>query len=155
MSTAPASTFSHIGLCVADIERARRFYIDALGFSDGPEAPIDGSMSKFLGLPDDVSGTARFLVHGALTLNLMTFRVPEFVPAAGLRPMNHGGITHLSFRVPDVDAAAARIEACGGAVVRSSRLSWKVGDTPMGELVFCTDPDGNRIELAKLSGVAA
>jgi len=150
MSDAALAAFSHIGLCVADVERARRFYVDALAFSNGPEAPIDGSMSGFLGMSDDVSGTARFLAHGAMTLELLEFRTPEFVPSKGLRPINLGGLTHLSFRVPDVDAAAARIEACGGSIVKTSRLSWKVGGVPMGELVFCTDPDGNRIELAQL-----
>lgn len=154
MSTAVPAAFSHIGLCVADIERARRFYVDALGFSEGPEVPIDDSMSTFIGLPN-LSGKARFLVHGTMTLELLEFQTPAFIPVDELRPMNLSGLTHLSFRVADVDEAAARIAACGGAIVTESRLSWKVGSIPMGELVFCTDPDGNRIELAKLFEPAA
>ena len=146
-----AGAFSHIGLCVADIERACRFYVDALGFTQGPEAPIDASMSGFLGMSGDVDGTARFLVQGGVTLELLEFRSPEFLPASGLRPVNRSGFTHLSFKVPDVDTAAARIEACGGAILKSSRFSWKVGAIPIGELVFCTDPDGNRIELAQMA----
>lgn len=140
-------TFSHIGLCVADVDRAMRFYVDSLGFLKGPEAPIDDSMSKFIGVPN-LRGKARFLVHGTVTLELLEFQTPAFIPVDGLRPMNRGGLTHLSFRVPNVDEAAARIEAAGGAILTESRLSWEVGGVPLGELVFCTDPDGNRIELA-------
>ena len=151
MATATSFAFSHIGLCVADIERARRFYVDALGFAEGPEAPIDGSMSALLGMSDDVSGKACFLMHGTMALELFTFETPQFIASQDLRPMNKGGLSHLTFRVPDVDAAAAHIEMCGGTIVKPSRLDWKVGETPMGEIIFCTDPDGNRIELMRLN----
>lgn len=150
MAVAAPVALSHIGLCVVDLERTRRFYKEALGFADGPEAIIDASISTFIGVQDDLRGKARFLVHGAVTLELLEFQAPAFIPVEGLRPLNMGGLTHLAFSVSDVDEVAARIEACGGAIVKESRLSWKVDATPVGELVFCTDPDGNRIELANL-----
>ena len=65
--------------------------------------------------------------------------------------MNQVGLTHLSLRVDDVEAAAATIEALGGSVVRSTRTTLEFGDSTL-DFLYCTDPDGVRIELMDLGG---
>jgi predicted enzyme related to lactoylglutathione lyase len=65
--------------------------------------------------------------------------------------MNQLGLTHLSVRVDDVDAVAAVVEARGGSVVSGTRTILGDGETSL-DLVYCTDPDGVRIELMKLPG---
>ncbi len=51
----------------------------------------------------------------------------------------------------DVAATTARIVELGGAVVDSSRTVVDLGGTPL-EFVYCTDPDGVRVELMDLGG---
>ena len=66
-------------------------------------------------------------------------------------PVNQLGLTHLSFRVRDVEAVAAKLVELGGAVVDSSRTEIDFGGTPL-FFVYCTDPDGVRVELMDLGG---
>ena len=49
---------------------------------------------------------------------------------------------HIGIRVNDVDAVAARVIDAGGALIFpvTSWGEWK--------LTFCTDPDGNVLEIA-------
>jgi catechol 2,3-dioxygenase-like lactoylglutathione lyase family enzyme len=57
------------------------------------------------------------------------------------------GLTHLSFWVSDVDATAARLEAAGGTIVDSTRTKSEDASGAGIYLLFCTDPDGTRVEL--------
>lgn len=63
--------------------------------------------------------------------------------------MNQLGITHLSLRVDDVDRVASTIEEMGGAVVRSTRTTFDGRGVRL-DFLYCTDPDGVRIELMDL-----
>ena len=56
-------------------------------------------------------------------------------------------MTHLSFYVTDVDAAAAQLVDLGAKLLDDTRTA--LGDF---ELVFLADPDGVRIELMKAGG---
>ena len=67
------------------------------------------------------------------------------------RAVNQLGLTHLSFRVRDVAGTAARMVELGGAIVETSRTSIDFGGTAL-EFVYCTDPDGVRVELMDLGG---
>ena len=60
--------------------------------------------------------------------------------------MNQLGLTHLSVRVADVDATAARIRELGGAVHEHTRCKFDGPDGSTSDFVYCTDPDGVRIE---------
>ena len=65
--------------------------------------------------------------------------------------MNRLGLTHLSFRVDDLEAVAAASRTFGGTVVASTRTTLDLGGTVL-DFVYCTDPDGVRIELMDLGG---
>jgi lactoylglutathione lyase len=65
--------------------------------------------------------------------------------------MNELGLTHLSIRVDDVSAVAATLEALGGTVVSGTRTTFDLPGAPL-DFVYCTDPDGVRIELMQLPG---
>ena len=66
------------------------------------------------------------------------------------RPLNRYGISHLSFHVEDVDAVAEKIRRFGGEVHDHTRTTiGKPGGAP--DFVYCSDPDGTRIELMKLA----
>lgn len=132
---------SHIGLCVADLEKSLTFYRDGLGFEQGPTFEIDYPISEMTG---EVKLTSQFLHSGDLRIELLAFATPEAfgTPSAS---RNQRGLTHLSFTVDDLDASANHLVRHGGTIIEGTR------STPEGRIhiVFLADPDGTRIELMK------
>jgi catechol 2,3-dioxygenase-like lactoylglutathione lyase family enzyme len=143
-------TFSHFGICVSDLDRSLRFYCDGLGFEQAESHSIG---SEFAALMDmaDVAVTSQFIRKGPTAIELLAFAQPAPFGDRARRPVNQLGLTHLSFRVGDVPGVAAKLAALGGAIVESSRTTIEFGDVPL-QFVYCTDPDGVRIELMDLGG---
>ena len=150
MDDASEPVFSHFGICVSDLERSLRFYCDALGFEKAESHAIGSEFAALMDLPD-VTVTSQFIRRGPTAIELLAFEEPAPFGARERRPVNQLGMTHLSFRVRDVAATVARIVALGGAVVESSRTTIDLGGTAL-EFVYCTDPDGVRVELMDLGG---
>ena len=144
------TTFSHLGICVSDLERSLRFYCDGLGFEKAESHPIGTEFAALMDLPD-VAVTSQFIRRGTTAVELLAFTVPEPVGSSERRPVHQLGLTHLSFRVRDVASVAARLVELGGAIVDSSRTTIDLGGTAL-EFVYCTDPDGVRVELMDLGG---
>jgi lactoylglutathione lyase len=63
--------------------------------------------------------------------------------------MNQLGLTHLSLRVDDLDVVGAVIESLGGSVLSDTRTTMGSAEAVL-DFVYCTDPDGVRIELMHL-----
>ena len=95
--------------------------------------------------------TSQFIRRGTVAIELLAFSEPAPFGDGLRRAVNQLGLTHLSFRVADVDAVAAKVVELGGALVESSRTTIDFGGTPL-EFVYCTDPDGVRVELMDLNG---
>jgi len=147
----PAATYSHIGVCVADIERSKRFYTEVFGFQIGALYEMVNTINDLLGIPTNVLMTSQMMQLGNLVIELIHFRDPQPL-SSGLRPMNQLGLTHLSFTVDDVDALAEHLEASGGKFLRETRTVIEMPDMTPAILLFCTDPDGTRIELYRPAG---
>lgn len=135
---------SHVGLCVSDLERSLRFYRDVLGFAEDSRRPalsFEGEpAATLLGLAD-LELRAVYLVRDGFRLELLAFPRPGVVGGGAPREMNRLGFTHLSFEVEDLDALLPAIGEAGGQVLDASRI-------PVA--VFCTDPDGTRLELVQV-----
>jgi predicted enzyme related to lactoylglutathione lyase len=143
----PKVAISHIAICTSDVARSVRFYTEALGFTldraiDGIGAPFDTLME----LPG-VTCNVHYMKCGETTIELIGYPGGEVSGPSERRPMNQLGFTHMTLVVDDVDAMAARIADCGGQAHPETRI-----DTPMGPMLFCTDPDGVRIELIQNTG---
>jgi predicted enzyme related to lactoylglutathione lyase len=93
---------------------------------------------------------SRFVRRDGVSLELLHFDSPGHSGQPVRRPMNQLGLTHLSLRVADLDAVAQVIESLGGVVVTSTRTTFGTSDAL--DFVYCTDPDGTRIELMHLPG---
>ncbi len=146
----PELVLSHLGVCVSDLDRSVRFYCEALGFEKA-ESHVIGSEFAALMDFDDVEVTSQFVRRGNTAIELLCFTEPTAFGDGVRRAVNQLGLTHLSFRVRDVAAAAGRIVEAGGSVVEASRTVIDLGGTEL-EFVYCTDPDGVRIELMDLGG---
>ena len=145
---ASGPAFSHFGICVSNLERSLAFYCGALGFEKAESHEIGSEFARLMDLPD-VAVTSQFIRRGPAAIELLAFREPAPCGGRERRAVNQLGLTHLSFRVHDVAATTARIVELGGAVVESSRTTIDFGGSPL-EFVYCTDPDGVRIELMDL-----
>ncbi len=150
MDDASEPTFSHFGICVSDLRRSLAFYCDALGFEKAESHTIGSEFARLMDLPD-VAVTSQFIRRGPAAVELLAFSEPAPFGERERRAVNQLGLTHLSFRVRDIPATTARIVALGGAVVDSSRTTIDLGGTEL-QFVYCTDPDGVRIELMDLGG---
>ena len=143
-------SFSHFGICVRDLERSLHFYCDGLGFEKAESHAIGNEFARLMEL-DAVSVTSQFIRRGQTAIELLAFADPVPVGDGARRPVHRLGLTHLSFRVRDLEATLQRLVDLGGAVVESSRTTIDFGDTAL-QFVYCTDPDGVRVELMDLGG---
>jgi len=139
--------FSHLGICVSQLERSLAFYRDALGFAVESELSVEGEPSETLLRLAPVALRAVYLVRDGLRIELLHYQRPGHAGDGSPRAMNQLGLTHLSLKVDDLDAALAALEAKGARVLRDTRI-----DNPSlrARAAFATDPDGTLIELVQV-----
>ena len=118
----PVSGISELVLEVSDLEAARRFYRDVLGF----EETLYGEGRE---------GRYWYLVGETARLGLWTEQV-------GLAGGRGGAHVHFAFQVADaeVDRIQERIEQAGAEVEGPIQLG-------PGRAIYVTDPDGNVVEF--------
>jgi glyoxylase I family protein len=138
-------SFSHFGVCVSDLARSLRFYVEALGFEPGGSHEVGPEFAGLMEV-DGARVRSKFLRRDGVSMELLHFDEPGHAGEGRRRAMNQLGLTHLCFRVDDVDAVASRIEELGGTVHPDTRTTLAENL----DFVYCTDPDGTRIELMRL-----
>jgi len=136
------SIVNHVGLCVTDLERSRRFYEQVLGFRWDRDLHVpDVATSRLLQVPEPVGATAVYLELDGFVLELLHFDREGNAPRRE-RSFTEPGLTHLSFSVADIAAACALVEEHGGEVLH---------DTDLGLAINVRDPDGQILELLPMS----
>lgn len=139
---------SHFGICVTDLARSVAFY-SALGFAEaegfelrkGKDTPIDRLLRM-----EGIHLHGRFMRRtDGVALELLQFDSPVAGHCQGRPAMNEPGLlTHLSLLVEDLEEAAEALEAAGGRCFGETRTYFEDSGV---HAVFCSDPDGLRIEL--------
>ena len=145
MSAHFSSKTSHIGLCVDDLDRSRRFYVDGLGFAEFARFDLTRPLAE-VDAPHDF--TSFFIQKDGLRIELLHYRSPGSIGRPATR-RNQLGLTHLSFVVDDVDAAARELEGFGGTIIEGTRSGHDDPDAV--QIIFLADPDGTRVELMRLA----
>jgi lactoylglutathione lyase len=140
------TVFNHVGLCVADRERSRRFYEGVLGFQFWWELePPDNLTAQVVQLPEPLGVHATYLVRDGFVLELIDYSKRE-VHAGPERVMDAVGLTHISLSVSDLAAVLAKVAEFGGSVV----------DAAVSEaMAMIRDPDGQLLELVTDGWLAA
>src|SRR4051794_778093 len=89
------SVFNHVGHCVTDLARSRRFYEKLLGFRFQREIrPSDDPSAKLMQLPAPLGMTACYLERDGFVLELLHFAGAGGAPLPRRdRPMNEPGLT--------------------------------------------------------------
>ena len=132
------TVFNHVGICVTDLERSKRFYEQVLQFRYWweLEAPDEGT-SQLLQIPAPVGLKAVYMVRDGLVLELLYYHDATAKPFRE-RVMNEPGLTHLSLSVGDIPTVLEKVVPNGGQVME---------ETDMKAAIIIRDPDGQIIEL--------
>ena len=140
---------THIGVCVSDPERSLRFYRDVLGFRYLSELRVTGEPSDTLLQLEQVDLRAIYLERDGTRIELLHYASPGHQGADAPRPMNQLGLTHLSFRVADLEALLNDLRKAGVRILDRTHI-----DIPafQAAAIFITDPDGTLIELVQAPG---
>jgi len=134
----PRIVFNHVGLCVADTARSRRFYEGLLGFRYWWELePPDEGTGQLLQLDKPIGLHATYLVRDGLVLELLAYS-HRVLRAGSDRVMDQVGLTHLSLSVSDLGELLAAVESFGGSIVEG---------TVTDQSAMVRDPDGQLLEL--------
>jgi catechol 2,3-dioxygenase-like lactoylglutathione lyase family enzyme len=143
--------FSHSGICVTDIDRSLRFFDRAIGFAPAENYALSNH-SDWLDVVNELDGVklrAQMVRDEAgHTIELLKMDSPACFGSRERRPMNQYGLTHLAFYVDDLDEVAANVVANGGRAYPHTRAVFGHGY----EILYCTDPDGVRVEIMKAPG---
>jgi catechol 2,3-dioxygenase-like lactoylglutathione lyase family enzyme len=141
--------FSHVGLCVSDLEASLSFYCDGLGFRRLHSLEVSGQPLETLVAIPSARLEAVFLERDGTRIELLHYLEPGTCGSLEPAPMNRLGLTHLSLRVDDLDASVDRLRLVGARVLDASRV-WNP-DFQAGAIFVC-DPDGLRVELVQSPG---
>ncbi len=130
---------AHVGIWASDIAVQTRFYRQVLGLDQRipTETPLD----------TDVNDAATFLALGDEHHCLALFNDVRPAVTNGRKPAQRSQLHHLSFEVStdaELAALAARLKIAGVDL----RLETRDGDPELGDTLWFSDPDGNRIEIS-------
>lgn len=138
----------HIGVVVDDLAAAKEFFL-ALGLELDGETSVEGPLVDRINGLEGVKADLVMLrtPDGAGTLELVTYNSPPSPDADPNPPANTPGIRHILFRVDDIKAGLAALQAHGGELVGEL-----VNYEDMYWLCYVRGPAGIIVELAEKIG---
>jgi len=144
----PLARLTHVGIGVSDLERSLRFYRDLLGFTWEHALDVEGEPSDTLLRLRGTKLHAEYLSRDGVRIELLHFASPP-APPRPERPLNQHGLTHLSFRVTDLDAVLEGLRAAGERILDDTVIRFPEWQSAA---CFIADPDGQLIELVQAPG---
>ena len=133
----------HVGITVADLDRAVEFYSDTFDFEVSSRFSVSGAAFETgVDVPDAAAQFAH-LDAGDCRLELVSYE-PTGEDAAA-EAVNDTGAKHVGFEVDDIEAFYADLD--DGVETISEPQTTASGTT----ILFVEDPEGNLIELLEPS----
>jgi len=132
-------TAHHVGITVADLDRAVEFYSDTFGFEVVSRFSVAGEAFE-TGV--GVSGAEAQFVH--LDADGVRLELVAYDPGGddlAAESLNDTGAKHLGFEVEDIEAFYADLD--GGVETISEPQTTESGTT----ICFVVDPEGNLVEV--------
>jgi len=141
MADEPVRRLDHVGLNVADIDAAERWYCGAFGYVRDLTVRLEALDMDIVMLIHPVRGDRLELLHRPGS-------TPGLRAADAAEAVLTEGFGHIAFDCPDVDQAYDRLLARGARPVMTPRPSPEPGV----RMAFVADPEGNLLELLDRSG---
>ncbi len=135
---------AHVGLWATDVAAQARFYRQVLGFDLRNTADTSDSSNE---QDMDVGNANIFLALGDEHHCLGLFNDTRASISNGRSPFQRTRLHHLAFELDtdaELAALAARLKQTGIELI----LAERDGDPEMGDTLWFSDPDGNRIEIS-------
>ncbi len=142
----------HTGLVVRDLDRSIYFYHDILGlpFANEPTPWFEGTqLEQGVGVPGAVLRQVSLWVGEHSTMELIEYaNRPE--SSTEPVPNNYLGAAHVCFKVDDIAAKKAELEAKGVKFYSDVNV---VDEGPLAGWRWCyfSDPDGMALELVEIA----
>lgn len=138
----------HIGVVVEDLAAAIDFFLE-LGLELQGEASVEGrTVDRVNGLEGVRADIAMLgTPDGETKLELARYNTPPYEGDRGHAPPNVPGIRHILFRVDDIDAVLARLQAKGAELVGELENYEDIY-----RLCYLRGPEGIIVELAEKIG---
>lgn len=141
-------TFDHVGITVADLDRAVAFFV-GLGFEIEGRMAMEGEfVDTVIGIPDSRSEIVMLRPPGGGTgLELSSFSRPDHEPGSPDAMSNELGLRNVMFDVDDLDAVLDGLAADGYGLVGGVGQyedTWR--------MAYVRGPDGIIVALAQRIG---
>jgi len=119
----------HCAVRVRDVERAKKFYVDVLGFQFMEQDPDHGGV--FMSLPGD-----------GHTIDVSPVDDPETAPGP-VQGSDRVGVAHIAFKVASYEGLQQAYETLKANNVQVTRMIDHVSQRS----IYFSDPDGNGLEI--------
>ncbi|MFN2607593.1 MAG: VOC family protein [Acidimicrobiales bacterium] len=145
---APFRAVHHVGVTVADLDRAAAFWTALVGATARGRTVLQGPMlGTLVGYPGIHIERCWVDLPGGPALELLRYVGREDAPYdAGTA---HPGNVHVCLAVDDMDVAHAHAVACGARPVSERPIDVAAGPLAGARLAYLRDPDGVTIELVQ------
>jgi len=145
----------HINLVADDLEAMIAFYRDLLGLRLGKRVTISGPWIEAVTRLPQVEAEVVFLeAPQGPGIELIQYHRPAGRRPAGLGDPNTKGLRHIAFRVAELNALVAAMQAAGVEFaseiqqVPSAQVDFALQHK---RLIYCRDPEGNLLELCEFA----
>lgn len=151
MTPGPFGAVHHVGVTVADLDRAVSFWERLLGHRSRDRRVLQGpQLGILVGYPGITIDSCWIDLPGGVALELLQYLGRDEAPYDP--GTAHPGNVHICLRVEDMDAAHAHAVACGARPVSDRPIDVQAGPRAGRRLAYLRDPDGVTIELVQEPG---
>lgn len=136
----------HVGITVADLDRAIAFWECLLGTPSRQRRMLDGpGVGVMVGYPGVRIDSCWLDLPGGVALELLEYldRAEDPYEAGTAHPGN----VHVCLLVDDMDRMRAHAVACGAVAVSTAPIDVAAGPRAGTRLAYLRDPDGVTIEM--------
>lgn len=138
----------HVGVTVADLDRAVSFWARLLGATPRDRRVLEGpQLATMVGYPGIRIEACWLDLPGGTALELLRYLDRDDAPYDP--GTAHPGNVHVCLQVDDMDAAHAHAVACGARPVSERPIDVAAGPRAGARLAYLRDPDGVTIELVQ------
>ncbi len=144
----PFTAVHHVGVTVADMDRAVDFWERLLGVPSRDRAVLRGpQLGTMVGYPGIHIESCWLDLPGGMALELLRYLDRDEAPNSP--GTAHPGNVHVCLHVDDMDRAHAHTVACGARPVSERPIDVAAGPRAGARLAYLRDPDGVTIELVQ------